>query len=241
MRAFSVPTALITGASSGIGAAAAHLFAQAGWDLLLTGRDQERGNALLDALGAYGHSVLLERCDLLDRASLNTAFSNLLERGSTPSVLVNNAGIAATGSLLTMAPQSWDELIQINLSSVMQICQLVLPRMCEAGGGLVINVSSHAARTAFHQWGAYCVSKAALEMLSRCLREEHRGDGIRVSTLTLGAVNTPLWDSDNVSADFDRGSMLGVEQAAAALLHLAQQPANQVIEDLTLMPAAGAL
>jgi len=107
-------------------------------------------------------------------------------------------------------------------------------------GGLVINVSSHAARHAFPGWGAYCTTKAALASFTRCLAEEERPHGIRACTLTLGAVDSPLWDSSTVQSDFDRRAMLPLEQAAAALLHLAQQPATQVIEDLTLMPATGA-
>ena len=98
-----------------------------------------------------------------------------------------------------------------------------------------------AASNAFPDWGAYCVSKAALASFSRCLASEERGHGIRVSTLTLGAVNTPLWDSETVDSSFDRRVMLDAGRAADALLYLAQQPATQVVEDLTLMPAAGAL
>jgi len=118
---------------------------------------------------------------------------------------------------------------------------VVVPLLRQAGGGLIINVSSHAARNAFPEWGAYCVSKAALASFSRCLAEEERAHGIRVSTLTLGAVNTPLWDSETVDSCFDRRAMLDPQQVAQAVLHLAQQPATQVSEDLTLMPAAGAL
>ena len=88
--------------------------------------------------------------------------------------------------------------------------------------------------------GAYCISKAALAAFSRCLAAEERAHGIRVSTLTLGSVNTPLWESETVHSTFDRRAMLDAERAAEALLYLAQQPATQVVEDLTLMPAAGA-
>ena len=108
-------------------------------------------------------------------------------------------------------------------------------------GGHIINVSSHAARNAFPEWGAYCTSKAALAAFSRCLAEEERQHGIRVSTLTLGAVNTPLWDSETVHSSFDRRAMLSPERVAEALLSLAQQPSSQIVEDITLMPAAGVL
>jgi NAD(P)-dependent dehydrogenase (short-subunit alcohol dehydrogenase family) len=80
-----------------------------------------------------------------------------------------------------------------------------------------------------------------LASFTRCLAEEERAHGIRACTLTLGAVDSPLWDTPTVESSFDRRAMLPLDQAAAALLHLAEQPATQVIEDLTLMPAAGAL
>ncbi len=135
----------------------------------------------------------------------------------------------------------WQWLFQLNLTSVFQVCQALLPRLRASGGGHIINVSSHAAPQRLPLLGAYCASKAALHSFSRCLAVEERSHGIRVSTLTLGAVNSPLWDSETVHSDFDRRAMLDPEQAADALLFLAQQPATQVVEDLTLLPAAGAL
>ena len=95
-------------------------------------------------------------------------------------------------------------------------------------------------RNAFPNWGAYCMVKAALASFTRCLAEEERGNGIRACTLTLGAVDTPLWDSPTVESSFDRSAMLPPEQVAVTLLHLAQQPSTQIVEDLTLMPATGA-
>jgi NAD(P)-dependent dehydrogenase (short-subunit alcohol dehydrogenase family) len=82
--------------------------------------------------------------------------------------------------------------------------------------------------------------KAALASFTRCLAEEERVHGIRACTLTLGAVDTPLWDSPTVKSTFDRRAMLPAEQVAVTLLHLAQQPSTQIVEDLTLMPATGA-
>jgi NAD(P)-dependent dehydrogenase (short-subunit alcohol dehydrogenase family) len=140
-----------------------------------------------------------------------------------------------------MPLERWQWLLQLNLTSVVQVCQAVLPQLRRQGGGLIINVSSHAARNAFPDWGAYCVSKAALASFSRCLAEEERSHGIRVSTLTLGAVNTPLWDSATVHSSFDRRAMLSADRVAETLLSLALQPSSQVVEDVTLMPAAGVL
>ena len=234
-----MPSVLITGASRGIGHAAAKAFAEAGWDLLLVSRSEAALQSLESELSAGGVRVAYKAIDLTDSSAIAPGIDELLNQGLRPSVLINNAGAAWTGELLEMPLDRWDWLIQLNLTSVFQVCSAVVPAMRPAGG-LVINVSSHAARNAFPGWGAYCTVKAALASFTRCLGEEERVHGIRACTLTLGAVDTSLWDSPTVDSDFDRRAMLPVNQAAAALLHLAQQPATQVVEDLTLMPATGA-
>lgn len=236
----STPVALITGASRGIGAAAARHFAAAGYDLLLLARSTPELESLAAELRTGSRRVETARVDLADAATIGPDLAELLQRGLHPTVVINNAGAAYTGCLAEMPLERWQWLFQLNLTSVFQVCQAVLPDLRERGEGHIINVSSHAARNAFPDWGAYCASKAALASYSRCLAEEERANGIRVSTLTLGAVNTPLWDSETVHSSFDRRAMLSVERAAEALLSLAQQPASQIVEDLTLMPAAGA-
>jgi len=207
--------------------------------LLLTARSADQLEQLSAQLSTNGVSVASAAIDLTQPDGIAAAMAGLLQQGETPSVLINNAGAAYTGDLLAMPIERWQWLLQLNVTSVMQVCSAVVPAMRE-NGGLVINISSHAARNAFPQWGAYCVSKAALASFTRCLAEEERSNGIRACTLTLGAVNTPLWDAETVQSDFDRRAMLSVDQAAETLANLALQPSNQLIEDLTLMPAAGA-
>ena len=235
-----MPTALITGASRGIGRRTAERLAAKGWNLLLISRSGDQLEELAQNCRSSGTTVACQSLDLTDPASIAAGVEDLLRQGEPPSVLINNAGAAYTGDLLAMPLERWQWLLQLNLTSVMQICAAVVPAMRNNGGGLVINISSHAARNAFPQWGAYCVTKAALASFTRCLAEEERSQGIRACTLTLGAVNTPLWDAETVQSDFDRRAMLSVDQAADALVSLVEQPTNQVIEDLTLMPAAGA-
>ena len=234
-----MPAVLVTGASRGIGAAAAQRFAKAGWDLLLLARTTADLEALKADLAPLGRRVEIASVDLGDPAAVAPALAELLQRGLTPSVVINNAGAAYTGELAAMPLEDWQWLWQLNLTSVFQVTQAVLPPLRGAGGGLIINVNSHAARKAFPSWGAYCATKAALESFSRCLAEEERSHGIRVSTLTLGSVDTPLWGTKTVQASFDRRAMLSADQAAEALLFLAQQPPSQVVEDITLMPATG--
>jgi len=236
----SPPTALITGASRGIGAAAARAFAQAGYQLLLVARSSDALEALASELRSHGQRVETLALDLADAQAIAPGLAELLSRGLTPNVLINNAGAAYTGNLTEMTLERWQWLLQLNVTSVFQVCKAVVPALRQQQG-LIINVSSHAARNAFPEWGAYCTSKAALASFSRCLAEEERQHGIRVSTLTLGAVNTPLWDSETVHSSFDRRAMLAPERVAEALLSLAQQPSSQVAEDITLMPAAGVL
>jgi NAD(P)-dependent dehydrogenase (short-subunit alcohol dehydrogenase family) len=202
-----------------------------------TRADLEQVAARARALGRTVHTAV---ADFSDPGAIAPAVERLLAEGPVPDVVINNAGAAYTGPLAEMDPQVWQWLFQLNLTSVFQVTQCLLPALRQAGGGLIVNISSHAARNAFPDWGAYCASKAALESFSRCLAVEERPHGIRVSTLTLGAVDTPLWVTETVHSTFDRRAMLVPQQAAEALLFLAQQPPSQVVEDLTLMPASGA-
>jgi len=206
---------------------------------MLIARSGNELEELAQSCRSRGVEVACQLLDLTIPESIAPGVAALLQQGEPPAVLINNAGAAYTGDLLGMPLDQWQWLLQLNLTSVFQVCAAVVPAMRNRGG-LVINISSHAARNAFPQWGAYCVTKAALASFTHCLAEEERGNGIRACTLTLGAVDTPLWDSKTVQSDFDRHAMLSVDQAAEALISLVEQPSNQVIEDLTLMPATGA-
>ena len=233
-------TVLITGASRGIGRATAQAFASAGWNLLLVSRSDDDLKILVNEFENKNIKVFYEAIDLSKPLEISRGIIELMNHGLEPSVLINNAGVAWTGDLLSMPLEKWQWLMQLNLTSVFQICSNVVPFMRKTGG-VVINVSSHASRNAFSQWGAYCVSKAALSSFTKCLAEEERKNSIRACTITLGSVNSSLWDSDTVGMDFDRHSMLSVGQVADEILYLANQPSNQIIEDMTLMPSAGAL
>jgi NADP-dependent 3-hydroxy acid dehydrogenase YdfG len=233
--------ALITGATRGIGAATAEAFARSGWDLQLLARDSEALAAIAGRCRQSGVSVHTTIVDLADAAAVAPAIAATLDQGGTPGVIINNAGAGLTAPLVGTDADRWQWLLQLNLTSVFQICQALVPALRAAGGGLILNISSHAARHAFPDWGAYGVGKAGLQALSRAFSVEERDRGIRVSTLTLGAVDTSLWDSPTVQATFRRDGMLRPEDVARTLLFMAEQPDHLLIEDLTLLPAAGAL
>ena len=123
-----MPVALITGASSGIGAAAARRFAAAGFDLLLLARRNGTIESLAAELRSAHHSrIETAGIDLNDPAAIATGIAELCGRGLLPAVLINNAGAAWTGPLADMPLESWQWLFQLNVTSVFQICQLVLP------------------------------------------------------------------------------------------------------------------
>ena len=229
----------ITGATKGIGRAAAFTFAKAGWDLILLARDLKELENLKNQLKEFDVNVNTCNCDLSKVEIIESSISKLLKEFGCPSVVLNNAGFAYNGELVAMPLKQWQQIIQVNLTSIFQICSKIVPSM-RVKGGLIINVSSHAASNAFSQWGAYCTTKAALASFTKCLREEERHNSIKACTLTLGSVNTPLWDSEFVNSDFNRDSMLSPENVSQTILYMAEQPESQVIEDITLMPSTGA-
>ncbi len=231
--------AFITGATKGIGRSTAIAFANAGWDLILLSRDLEMMETLRDELSDTQSTINLVKCDLSNAYEIDNAVKESIKIYGCPSVLINNAGCAFNGTLVEMPLKKWQEIIQINLTSVFQVCSSIVPSM-RKDGGLIINVSSHASYKAFPQWGAYCISKSALAMFTKCLREEERSNSIRACTITLGSVNTPLWDTETIKSDFDRTSMLSSIKVSNTILYIAEQPESQLIEDLTLMPAGGA-
>lgn len=232
--------ALITGASSGIGRATALAFAAAGFDLVLVGRSQEKLEAVAAELNPLPVQIQLHSLDLAAVTDVRAAISQIVAK--TPvDTLINNAGMGYTGDLLSTSLSDWQQVLDLNLTSVLQCIQAVLPSMRNQRQGTIINVASIAGHQAFPGWGAYCVSKAALITLSKVLAAEERGNGIRVAIVSPGSVNTPLWDTDTVQADFDRTQMLTPEIVAQSILHAALLPPQAVIDELIVMPSAGAL
>ena len=124
-----MPTALITGASRGIGRRTAELLAHQGWDLLLTARSADQLEQLSDQLSSTGVSVASAAIALTQPDGIASAMAGLLQQGETPSVLINNAGAAYTGDLLAMPLERWQWLLQLNVTSVMQVCSAVVPAM----------------------------------------------------------------------------------------------------------------
>ncbi|ABB57626.1 SDR family oxidoreductase [Synechococcus elongatus] len=234
------PFVLITGASSGIGAATAHAFAQAGWSLLLLGRDRGRLQSVAESARSQGAAaVATYSLDLTNLTAIGPAIAQLVEQFGVPDVLINNAGTAQTGPLATLSLSDLECIFALNVHSPLLVVQALLPGMRQRQRGLILNVASIAAQQAFPDWGAYCASKSALAAWSRVLAAEERSHGIRVSLICPGSVDTALWDQPSVGANFDRQAMLRPETVAQVLLQVATLPETAVVDELTLMPNAG--
>jgi len=235
--------AIVTGASSGIGKATAIAFAKSGIEVALVSRSTVKLKAVADEIETLENhpKVKIYSLDLEILDKVKPQISKICQDFGSVDILVNNAGMGYTNSLYKTSLEDWQQVLNLNLTSAFQCIQGVLPQMRDRQSGTIINVASIAAFNAFPDWGVYGVSKAALVALSRALSVEEREHGIRTVTVSPGSVNTPIWDTDTVQADFDRSAMLTPEIVAQSILHTALLPAQAVIEEIVVMPNGGAL
>lgn len=180
----------ITGASRGIGAAAARAFAAAGAKVALLARSQREIDALAAEIGA---EALAMRCDVADWSSVEQAVATVVQRFGGLDVLVNNAGtIDPIARLSDADPTAWGRAIDVNLKGVFHGMRAAIPVMRAQGGGTIINVSSGAARNALEGWSSYCAGKAGALMLTQAAHLEEGPHGIRVLGLSPGTVATEM-------------------------------------------------
>ncbi|MBW4644513.1 MAG: SDR family oxidoreductase [Goleter apudmare HA4340-LM2] len=233
--------ALITGASSGIGKATALAFAEAGIDVALVSRSIDKLETVAAVARQAGVEAKAYAVDLAEIQQVKEKIQAIAHDFGGVDILVNNAGMAYTANLSEIPLENWQQVINLNLTGVFQCIMGILPGMRDLGKGTIINVSSIAGKQAFPGWGAYCVSKAGLMSLTQTLAQEERAHGIRVTAICPGAVNTEIWDTSTVNANFDRSKMLTPEIVAQSILYTVLLPQQAVIEELTLIPSAGVL
>jgi len=233
--------AIITGASSGIGAATALAFAKAGIAVALVGRSSAKLEKIVQAARQEGVEAKAYPLDLAEVEKVKAGMSAIAQDFQPIDILVNNAGMGYTNPLADTSLSDWQQVLNLNLTSVFQSTQALLPPMRARAQGIIINVASIAAHSYFPDWGAYAVSKAGLVAFSKTLAAEEKAHGIRIMTISPGAVNTPIWDTETVQADFNRSLMLTPEVVAQAIVHAATLPPGATIDEITLMPSAGAL
>lgn len=233
--------AIITGASSGIGKATTLAFASSGIDLCLISRDRTKLEQVAKLASEYGGEVKIVPTDLADLSQVKATIEKITQDFAPIDILVNNAGLGYTNFLRDTSLEDWQKVLDLNLTSVFQCIMGVLPSMRERRKGTIVNVASIAALNPFPQWGLYSVTKAALVTLSQCLAIEERSNGIRVTTICPGAVNTPIWDTETVNVDLNKSAMLTPEMVAQSILHTVLLPPEAVIEQLTITPSLGVL
>lgn len=193
-RNYSMTTALITGASSGIGAIYADRLARRGYDLILTGRDGAKLSALAAQLEtSTGRKIDTITADLAVTADLRRVEQRLATDASI-SMLVNNAGLGAVKSLVDSTPEELDALINVNVTALTRLTRAVAPGLVARGGGAIINVSSIAALKPELLNGTYGGSKAFVLALTQSLHHELGDKGVQVQAVLPGATATPFWD-----------------------------------------------
>lgn len=240
--------ALITGATSGIGKASAEKFAQNGFDIIITGRRNDRLKILKEELvSKYGINVLYLCFDIRNKEEVVEAIKALDNKWNKINLLVNNAGLA-----LDLKPiqdgdfDNWDTMIDTNLKGLLYMSKLVANLMINNGSGHIINIGSVAGKEAYPNGNVYCATKHAVEGLTKSMRLDLFKHGVKVSQIAPGAVETEFsevrFHGDKNTADkvYKGYTPLTAKDIAESVYFVASQPAHVNINDLLIMPMAQA-
>lgn len=186
-------TVIITGASRGIGAAAAQEFARHGANVVLAARSVGTISDIASLIEGAGGKALAEPCDVSNLQDVENLVESCTDRFGTPDILINNAGmLEPVERIEESTPDAWDQVIDVNVKGVYYGIRACLPAMKQKGGGTIITVGSGAASSALEGWSAYCTSKAAVHHLNSCLHKEESDHGIRAMIMSPGTVATKM-------------------------------------------------
>jgi len=231
-------TALITGATRGIGLAIARALSNESCNLILTARDEAALNKLSRELARKKIQILAHPCDVRDPHSVDDLFRAIRRKFRSLDILINNAGIAHPNLPIDKLPYPvWKDVLATNLDGTFLITQASLTLMKPAG--TIINNLSIAATRVFAGSAAYNTSKHAALGLTNTLREELRPRDIRVIGLLPGATNTDIWTT--LWPQAPRKKMMSPETIAKALVEAILLPVNATVETLEILPTAGTL
>jgi NADP-dependent 3-hydroxy acid dehydrogenase YdfG len=228
--------AWITGAGTGIGAAAARALARAGMQVVLSGRRREPLEALAAELGALASARPL---DVADKAAVAVIAAEIIARFGRIDVLVNSAGLNARNrNWHNVTLDDWDRVIRVDLDGSFYCSKAVLPAMVAQGDGLIINVSSWAGKyTGILTGPAYSAAKHAMNAMTESLNMEAGIHGVRACALCPGEVATPILDSRPVPVTAaEKARMLQAEDCGEIIAFIARMPAHVCINELTVSP-----
>ena len=237
-------TICITGATSGLGRAAARLFVDKGWNVIGTGRRRERLEEMREELGERFLSLCF---DIQSREQTARAFAGLPEAFSSVDVLLSNAGLfAGEGRIQDGDLDAWETMVQTNILGLLYCTRLLLPGMLSRGRGHVINVGSVAGNRAFPTGNVYGASKAFVRHLSDNMRSDLLGTPIRVTCLAPGRTRTEFslvhnaGDQAKADKEYAQGKPLEPEDIARAVWWVVDCPAHMNISYMELMPVGQA-
>lgn len=227
---------LVTGASSGIGAAVALAFAEAGWDVMASGRDEDR----LDELSEAADNVVTWAGELASSEDCDELIADTLDEFGQIDCLVNSAGVLFRGDATETGDDDWRDTLAVNLDMPFYLSRAAIPHLQESAGAIV-NIACASALRAERRSVAYATSKAGLVMLTKAMARDHAADGVRINVVCPGPVDTPLLAAqaeetgENIDALLARlalespnGSIATPEDVAAVVRFLASAEAAHI-------------
>ena len=228
-------TAIVTGASSGIGMAVARLLFSEGCSVAVVGRNGDRLKSAVK--GIASDRYLIVECDVRDDVAVSAMAASVEQVWGRVDILINSAGLFQTAPLAETTNALWDDMWQTNVNGTFYPTRAVVPGMLKRGTGTIVVMSSVAAHRAYSGNAAYSASKYAVTGFARALSSEVRRKGVRVINVMPGPVNTPIWgEKDTPMA---RDEMLTAQEVAQATINAMTVSSTQVIEDVLLLPQRG--
>jgi meso-butanediol dehydrogenase/(S,S)-butanediol dehydrogenase/diacetyl reductase len=191
---FTGKVVLVTGSTTGIGEACARLFAESGAAVMVSGRHEERGAAVVEAIRAAGGSARFSAVDLRGEAACERLVGDTIERLGGLDILVNNAGILYTANALDTSNEQWLDTMAVNVNALFYLSRAAVKHMRTAGKGAIVNVASEWGLNGEADHVAYCASKGAVIQITRCMALDHARDNIRVNSVCPGEIHTRMVD-----------------------------------------------
>ncbi len=239
---------MVTGATSGFGKAIAGLFAQNGYNIVITGRRKERLDAMQQELEQkHGVKVIALQFDVRSREEVKAAINELKKQVQAIDILVNNAGLASGLSSIDEGDiDDWDIMIDTNVKGLLYITRNVLPLMKEQQGSHIINIGSTAGKLVYKNGNVYCATKFAVDALTQAMRIDLLPYGIKVTAINPGMAETEFslvrfkGDEERAKAVYNDIVPLTAEDVAGVVYYCATLPPHVCINDLTLTCTAQA-
>ena len=239
-------TALVTGATSGIGRATARILAKNNYKIILCGRREDRLTALEKELSEYTEIHTLS-FDVRDKKAVFESINSLPEAFSTIDILINNAGNAhGLDPIQTGDLDDWDAMIDINVKGLLYVSKAIIPKMIEQKSGHIINIGSIAGKEVYPNGNVYCASKYAVDALNKSMRMDLNPFGIRVGAIHPGMVETEFsevrfkGDTDRAANTYKDLKALQAEDIADIIHFVVSRPYHVNIADLIVFPTAQA-